>query len=273
MNTATKLPTPAVLPQNEVSARTWSAGGHGYDRISRQIADAIEHGVDRLAPLPGEKVLDLATGTGWAARRIAQRGATVTGVDLGQGVIDAARELSQGYGIDFQVGDAEALQFGDDSFDALISTFGVMFAGNPEKAAAELARVVKKGGRIVLTNWATHGGVIEMFKLIQSHKPGPAPSTPSPFEWGKRERLEELLGDAFDVRVEEAISWYREPSPEAAWEAFSNGFGPVVTLLGKLDEAGRATLQRDFIAFHAKHQTEAGVLVARNYLVVVGTRR
>jgi SAM-dependent methyltransferase len=272
MNTATQLP-PTILPRNEVSARTWGSGGQGYDQISRQIADAIEHAVDRLAPLPGEQVLDLATGTGWAARRVAQRGAAVTGVDLGQGVIDAARELSQGHGIDFQVGDAEALHFGDGQFDALISTFGVMFAGNPEQAAAEIARVVKKNGRLVLATWATHGGVIDMFKVIKSHAPAPAKPAPSPFEWGKRERLDALFGEHFELCVEEAISWYREPSPEAAWEAFATGYGPVITLLGKLDQAGREKLRQDFIAFHEQHQTQAGVLVPRNYLVVVGTRR
>ena len=140
--TATLLETetPAILAHNQTSARVWGAGGRAYDRISRQIADAIEHAVDRLDPQPGERILDVATGTGWTARRVAARAAVVTGVDIGEEVIAAAHELSPDESIDFQVGDAEALPFPDGHFDAVISTFGVMFSTRPERAARELAR-------------------------------------------------------------------------------------------------------------------------------------
>ncbi|MCA9201198.1 MAG: class I SAM-dependent methyltransferase, partial [Planctomycetales bacterium] len=136
-----------VLPENEPAAKVWNSGGANYDRISRQIADAIEHCVDRLNPQAGENVLDVATGTGWTARRIAARGANVTGVDICSTALETARSIDNSRQINFQVGDAEALQFDDATFDAIASTFGVMFCGAPERAASELARVCKPGGR------------------------------------------------------------------------------------------------------------------------------
>jgi len=260
----------AVLPANAQAARTWGAGGEKYDEISRGIADAIEHAVDALDPQPGERVLDVATGTGWAARSIAARGAVVTGVDLGAEVIEAARQLSAG--IDFRIGDAEALPFPDNHFDAVISTFGVMFARNPEAVAAELARVVRPGGRISLANWANEGSVHEMFKLIGSHKPAGQNPAPSPFEWGKTARVLELLGGHFDVEFEVGTSFFRPESAEHAWATFSTGFGPVVTLLDVLDEEKAAALEADFIAFHETARTNSGIVVHRPYVIAKATR-
>lgn len=268
--TQADLAHPAVLPSNLGAARTWGAGGETYDLVSRGIADAIEHAVDRLNPQPGEHVLDVGTGTGWAARSIAGRGATVTGVDLGAEVIEAARTLSNGHGIDFRVGDAEALPFPDNHFDAVISTFGVMFVRDPEAAAAELARVVRPGGRVVLATWATGGSVQEMFQLIKSYRPVEDNPAPSPFEWGKTARLTELLGASFSLRFEEAISFFRPASSAKAWETFSTGFGPVVTLLETLPAEKAERLEREFIAFHEAHRSDAGVLMERPYLITVG---
>jgi len=263
--------TAIKIPENETSARTWSSGGKGYDEISRGIADAIEHAVDRLDPKPGERILDVATGTGWAARRIAERGARVTGVDFGADVIAAARELDPHS--DYRVADAEALPFPDGHFDGVLSTFGVMFAPNPERAASELARVCKPGGRVVLATWATNGGVFRMFDLIRSYKRKPAVAPPSPFEWGKTERIVELLGEAFDLGFEEAISFFRVPDGQAAWDQFLAGFGPVVSLLETLDGERAARLRRDFIALHEEYRTGAGVLLPREYLITVGQLR
>src|SRR5665213_3090384 len=102
---------PVVLPHNQKAAATWGSGGDAYEAISDAAADAMNHVVSRVWPKPGERILDIATGTGWTARRLADRGAAVTGIDSGEGVIEAARRLAPG--IDFQVGDAEALAFDD----------------------------------------------------------------------------------------------------------------------------------------------------------------
>lgn len=259
-----------VLPSNLQAARTWGAGGDKYDEISRGIADAIEHAVDALDPRPAERILDVGTGTGWAARRIAARGAIVTGIDLGAEVIDAAKAL--GSGIDFRVGDAEALPFPDNHFDAAISTFGVMFVRDPEAAAAELARVVRPGGRVSLANWAVGGSVQHMFHLIRSYKPAEQNPGPSPFEWGATNRVVELLGNSFALEFEEGTSLFQPESGEKAWATFSTGFGPIVALLKVLNDQTAEALKNDFIMFHEAHRGDGGIVMRRPYLIVKAQR-
>jgi SAM-dependent methyltransferase len=266
----------AIQPHNERPATVWSTGGAAYDQISRGIADSIEHCVLRLDPKPGERILDLATGTGWTSRAVARRGAEVTGADIAADLIAAARERAkaEGLSIDYRTGDAERLPFADGEFDAVVSTCGIMFASRPEAAAAEVARVVRKGGRVAITTWLPDSNLFKMFMVMKPYMPAPPnPAPPSPFEWGKAERVRELLGSAFDLRFERGTSFYREPSGEAAWNTFSTGYGPTKALAGSLDEARRADLRRDFIAFHDGFPTELGICVPREYLLSVGVRR
>jgi SAM-dependent methyltransferase len=122
----------------------------------------------------------------------------VTGIDIGEGVIEAAKRL--GPGITFQVGDAEALEFDDATFDGVTSTFGVMFVARPAAAAGEIARIIRRGGRLALATWLPGGPVEELFKLTRTFAPSPpAEPPPSPFEWSHEERARELLGGAFDL--------------------------------------------------------------------------
>ena len=268
-------PTP-IQPHNTRPAAVWSAGGADYDRISHGIADSLEHCVRRLAPRPGEHVLDLATGTGWTSRLVARRGAQVDGVDIAAGLLDTARARAnaEGLPIAYHLGDAEALPFEDASFDAVISTFGVMFASRPEAAAAELARVVRPGGRIALTTWTHDGNIFRMFQVMKAFMAPPAaPAPPSPFEWGRPARLEELLGGAFTLTLEPGTSFYREPTAEAAWQTFSTGYGPTRMLAESLPADRRAALHADFVRFHEEFPTPLGVTVPRDYLVALGVRR
>lgn len=268
--------TARIQSHNLKPAAVWSSGGAAYDRISAGIADSLEHCVLRLAPQPGERVLDVATGTGWTSRLVARRGAQVTGVDIAADLIAAARAAAEAerLPIDYHVGDAEALPFDDASFDAVVSTVGVMFVSRPEDAARELARVVKPGGRLALTTWTHDSNVFEMFRVMKAHMAAPPPSAPpSPFEWGRRERLTELLGEAFDLRFEAGVSYYREPSAEAAWQTFSTGYGPTRTLAANLPTDRREALHRDFVAFHERFSTDLGVTVPRTYWVTAGRRR
>ena len=265
----------AIESHNQKPAAVWNSGGARYDDISRGIADSIEHCVVRLNPRPKERILDLATGTGWTSRAVARRGATVTGVDLGADLVRAAgeRAKAEGLDIDYRVGDAEKLPFSDGAFDAVISTCGVMFASRPEAAAAELGRVCRQGGRIALTTWLSDSNLFKMFMVMKPYMaPPPVPAPPSPFEWGKIERLQALLGKDFDLKFEKGVSYYREPDGEAAWNTFVNGYGPTKTLAASLDETKRAALQRDFIAFHDGFPTELGICVPREYWVTVGVR-
>ena len=265
-----------IQPHNLRAAAVWSRGGKAYEEISRGIADAIEHCVLRLDPQPNKRVLDLSTGTGWTSRVVARRGATVVGVDIAADLLDAARARAEAerLAIEYRLADAERMPFGHAAFDAVVSTFGVMFAGNPEAAASELARVVRPGGRIALSTWAPDGAVFGMFQVMRAYMPAPpSPAPPSPFAWGRPARIRELLGDAFDLRFETGTSFYREPSPEAAWHTFSTGYGPTRTLYESLDDERRAALRDDFIAFHAGFTNELGICVPREYCITIGTRR
>jgi SAM-dependent methyltransferase len=267
--------TAGVQPHNEKSAGVWSSGGARYDQVSRGIADSIEHCVLRLDPKPGERILDLATGTGWTSRAVANRGATVVGADIAADLPAAARRAkAEGLNIEYRIGDAEKLAFANGEFDAVISTCGVMFASRPEAAAAEVARVTRKSGRVALTTWLPDSNLFKMFQVMKAYMPPPPnPAPPSPFEWGRAERVRELLGDSFDLRFERGTSFYREPSGEAAWNTFSMSYGPTKALAGNLDETRRAELRRDFIAFHDGFPTELGICVPREYLLTIGVRR
>ena len=260
---------------NERPAAVWSAGGRDYDEISRGIADAIEHCVKRLSPRRGERILDLSTGTGWTSRVVARRGAMVVGADIATELLAAARDKArvEGLPIDYQIGDAEKLPFEDGEFDAVVSTFGVMFASRQEAAAAELARVCRRGGRIALTTWLSDSSVFEMFGVMKRYMPAPpSPAPRSPFEWGKVERIQELLGNTFQLRFEKGVSYYREPSANAAWDTFSKGYGPTRILAQNLDPERRAALREEFIDFHAKYRTDLGICVPREYWVTLGVR-
>jgi SAM-dependent methyltransferase len=264
-----------IEAHNERAATVWSAGGRRYEEVSRGIADAIEHCVLRLNPQPDERVLDLSTGTGWTSRVVARRGATVTGADIATELLDVARDraLEEGLPVEYVVGDAERLPFEDGEFDAVVSTFGVMFATRPEAAAAELARVCRKGGRIALTTWLADSTLFRMFELMKRYMPAPScPAPRSPFEWGRPERIRELLGHAFQLRFEQGVSYYREPSAEAAWATFSTGYGPTRTLAASLEPSRRDEFREDFTAFHAAYRTELGICVPRGYWLTVGVR-
>jgi ubiquinone/menaquinone biosynthesis C-methylase UbiE len=267
--------TDAIRLHSDGPAAVWSAGGKEYDQISRGIADAIEHCVLRLNPQPGERILDLSTGTGWTSRVVARRGANVIGVDSASTLLDAARARAdvEGLPIRYHLGDAESLPFEDGEFDAVVSTFGIMFASRPEAVAGELARVCRKGGRIALTTWLSDSTLFEMFEIMKLYMPPPSSPPPrSPFEWGRTERIWKLLGNAFELGFEGGVSYYREPSADAAWQTFAKGYGPTRSLAAALDPERREALRTDFTAFHAGYATDLGICVPREYWVTVGVR-
>ena len=270
--------TDVVQPHNVKAQSVWNSPAGRYDDISRSIADAIEHAVERLQPKLGERILDVATGTGWGSRIIAQRfpGARVTGADIAEQMLEHARSAAatQRLNIEYQHADAEKLPFADGSFDAAISTFGVMFVGKPEAAAAELARVVKVGGRLVLSTWKNDGNVFNMFGVMKKFMPPPPqPAPPSPFEWGKRERIQQLFGDAFDVSFDEGTNHYRYASGEQAWNLWVNHYGPTKSLAANLDDARRAELKHDMIAWHESFKSSIGYDQPRTYLITHAVRK
>jgi len=170
-------------------ARMWGQPGDAYDGISFGLSDTISHTVQAIWPRPGERILDIGTGTGWAARLAAWRGAKVTGIDIAPGMIAAAEALSHGLEPRpaFRQATAEALPFDDDSFDGVISTYGVIFSGESRTAIGEMARVLRPAGRLALATWADRpeGYVARFFGLVSEWSEAPPPSA-SPFDWGDR---------------------------------------------------------------------------------------
>lgn len=252
----------------------WGAGGSDYDGVSYRISGALAHAAQRLNAKPGEKILDVATGTGWSARNVARGGAQVTAVDISTELLAAARALSAHVRppIEFRQADAELLPFEDGSFDRVISTFGVMFAFDHARAAAELARVCRRGGRLVLATWAPDGSVAELFGIVGKYRERPA-GAGSPIAWGDPRHVEALLGDAFELKFEPGVAHAYHEDVEAIWAAFSRGFGPIRQLVETLDAALLASLRRDLDAYHGRFMTPAGLHVTREYLVVIGRRR
>ena len=271
---------PSIQPHNERQAAVWNSGGEAYDAISRQIAPALEHCVARLDPNLGDQILDLATGTGWTSRLVALRGANVIGADIAGDLLSAARQRasSDGLSIEYQIGDAEKLPFAAQTFDGVISTFGVMFASRPEAAASELARVCRHGGRIALATWLPDSSVFKMFQVMRAFMPpppNPAPPSPSPspFEWGSTERMQALLGDNFDLRFERGVATWFGRDGAMAWNAFVTGYGPARSLAMNLDDSRQTELKEAFIAFHNAYRTELGITVPREYLITLGKRK
>ena len=254
------------------AAEMWGLGGAGYDLVSFAIGDALAHAAQRLAPRPGERVLDVATGTGWSARNVARFGARVDAVDFSPGLLAAARALSAHEpGISFHQADAEALPFEDGSFDRVISTFGVIFAPDQQRAAAELARVCKPGGRLVLATWAQTGSVLEFFGIISKYSDAPPPDA-SPMLWGDPEHVRHLLGDAFALQFECGRSNAYHEDEAAIREWYARGFGPVRAVAEALNEARRQEFWADLDAFHGRYRTDAGLHITRDYLITIGTR-
>jgi SAM-dependent methyltransferase len=258
----------------ELKQRQSVMWGNGpYQRITETIVDIHDIVLERLAPQDGDRFLDLACGTGAVAERASAAGADVTGIDLAPALIETAQERAESLGlsIDYAVGDAENLDVPDASFDKLASTCGIMFAPDHEAVAGELARVTKPGGRIALANWTPTGGLAKMFAVMAPYQPAPPPS--SPFAWGDEARVTELLGEAFELQLEEHVSTLRVPSGEAYWELFSTSYGPTKTLAEGLGDR-REDLRRDWVEFFETNYRKDGEIAhTREFLVVLGTRR
>jgi SAM-dependent methyltransferase len=258
----------------ELKQRQSVMWGNGpYQRITETIIDIHDIVLERLAPQDGDRFLDLACGTGAVAERAAAVGADVTGIDLAPALIETARERAESLGlaINYEVGDAENLDVPDASFDKLASTCGIMFAPDHEAVAGELARVTKPGGRIALANWTPTGGLAKMFAVMAPYQPAPPPS--SPFAWGDEARVTELLGEAFELQLEEHVSTLRVPSGEAYWELFSTSYGPTKTLADGLGDR-REDLHRDWVEFFETNYRENGEIAhTREFLLVLGKRR
>jgi SAM-dependent methyltransferase len=251
----------------------WASGP--YERISEHLTIAHDHLLAEVEPRAGERWLDVATGTGEIAVRAAAVGASVTGQDLAPELIHTARARATEAGVEvrFEVGDAERLPYPDGSFDVVSSSFGVIFAPDQRAAAAELARVVRPGGRLALLSWHPVRGVAEFFNVMAAYMPPRPEGVGNPFAWGDRNRLDELLGDAFELRYEQGDCPQPGDSPDEIWELFTRAYGPTKALADSLDADRRAELRADWVAYFERFRANGGgVSQPRPYLLVLGIR-
>jgi ubiquinone/menaquinone biosynthesis C-methylase UbiE len=263
-----------VLAHHKAAASMWDQGGRAYDDVSFGLSDALAHAAQRLSAREGEEILDVATGTGWSARNVARSGARVSAVDISSELLAAARDLSAHVhpAIDFQLGDAERLPFPDGRFDGVISTFGVIFAQNQQHAGSELGRILSKGGRLVLATWAPDGSVAKFLGVIARHNSAPPPPV-SPLAWGNPRHVEKLLGRDFELKFEHGVNNAYHPDTGHIWEKYAHGFGPMRQLIAGLQHEQLAALRADVDAYHRQYETDCGLHVKREYLIVLGRRR
>ncbi|HJV91639.1 MAG TPA: methyltransferase domain-containing protein [Holophagaceae bacterium] len=253
----------------------WAAGE--YERVARGIVGVAEHVVRVAAPRPGERVLDLACGTGNTALAARARGAEVTGLDLTPELLAVARARARAAGwsdIAWTEGDAEALPFPDASFEVLLSSCGIMFAPDPVRVAAELARVARPGARLVIQAWTAEGGVGRMFDVVRRHRP-PAPGSPNPFAWGDPAWVQGLLAPAFGTfRFEPGDCPECADTPEAVADLFLEAYGPTRMAHLALDPEGAAAFRRDLVALFEGYRAavDRKVRWGREYLIVEAVR-
>jgi len=260
----------------ERSRRIWSAGD--YDRISAGFRDEAQAFVDRLSLQPGQLVLDAAAGSGNLTIPAARTGAVVTGLDLVDSLLSAAERWAarEGLAVTLDTGNVEELPYADARFDVVLSMFGVMFAARPDKVVAELARVTRPGGRVVLANWTRRGFIGRMLAMHGAAVPPPA-EIPSPLLWAD----EGVLRERFDARTWELTSTtrtltFRYPhTPAGTAELFRAAYGPTVRTFAALDENGRASFAADLAAHWSWHQrsSDATTEVDSEYLEITAVRR
>ncbi|UQN09214.1 class I SAM-dependent methyltransferase [Deinococcus sp. QL22] len=254
---------------------TWNAGDYGH------FATYLEAGalafLDRLSIAPGTRMLDLGCGAGQIAIPAARAGVHVTGIDIAPQQIEQARIRAKAEGLDvtFEEGDAEMLPYADASFDLVVSLIGAMFAPRPDRVAAEMLRVCRPGGRIVMANWTPEGFLGQLFKLMGQHVP-PSPLMPSPLLWGNeaivRERLEAGSSELTLTKRHYPFNYPFGPAEVA--EFFRTNYGPTNRAFAALDEVGQAALRRDLEALWTEHN-QAGDGTTRykaEFLEVVAVR-
>lgn len=247
---STTLAQPDLAAIKGRQRATWASGDYAVVGTTLQIVgERLCEAIDLRA---GERVLDVAAGNGNATLAAARRFADVTSTDYVAALLDRARERAAAERLpaSFQETDAEALPFPDGSFDAALSTFGVMFTPDQEKAAAELSRVVRRGGRVGLANWTPEGFIGQLFKTVGKHAPPPAGVRP-PALWGTEARLAELF-PGHRIEATKRVFNFRYRSPAHWLDVFKTCYGPVNRAFAALGADGGAALEADLAELLAR---------------------
>lgn len=270
MNVISTMPDYSAIKQRQQA--TWATGDYAVVGTTLQIVgEQLCEAVDLRA---GERVIDVAAGNGNATLAAARRWAEVTATDYVPQLLDRAREraTAERLSITCQEADAEALPFADNGFDVVLSTFGVMFTPDQDKAASELVRVCRRGGRIGLANWTPDGFIGQLFKIIGSHVPPPT-GVRSPALWGTEARLQELFAGQ-EIAATRRIFNFRYSSADHWLDVFKTFYGPTNRAFAALEGDKQAALKGDLLALLGR-LNRGGVnslIVPSEYLEVVVTK-
>jgi SAM-dependent methyltransferase len=249
----------------------WDSGS--YQELSPYIADVGELVVSRAGILPGLRVLDVACGTGNAARPAARLGAKVTGLDLVPKLLDVGRQKAEaeGLGIEWREGDAENLPFEDAGFDRVLSTFGHMFAPRHQRTADEMARVCRHGGAIVIATWDPEGSVGDVFRASAEYMPPPPDYASPPILWGREEYVRErFAGVARDFDFERHVNRIDWGSVEGFADFFMQRFGPMVTARAMLGDRFGELRDRVVEIWRSRNEAKDGSLrLPQEYLLSI----
>lgn len=272
MSTAT---SPEMETLKSKLKTTWEAGD--FAEIAKHIEQAAEGFVGRLNIRPGMKVLDVACGSGNLAVVAAGKGADVTGIDIADNLVEAAKERAaeKGLSIKFEQGDAEALPYDDDTFDVVMTMFGAMFAPRPDVTASELVRVCKPSGTIAMANWTPTGHAGQMFKLAGKYIP--PPDMPPPVLWGVPETVAERFSDRVtDLKMTPTMAEFDyDESPAEVVELFRKYFGPTVMAFKIIPPENHEAYRSDMEALWTANNaaTDGGTEVKSEYLEVVAIKK
>lgn len=254
--------------------KVWSSGD--YNRIAALTVPVNERTVATAAIVPDEHVLDVATGTGHSALAAARQGGRVTAIDYVPTLLEIARRraAAECLDVDFVEAPAEVLPFGNGAFDVGISTIGIMFAADHDQAARELARVVRPGGRIVVTSWTSDGFVGGMLAAVGKHVAPPPGARPATL-WGEEGHVASLFGDRVEsLRSHTATLTVRFTDADEFADLFLGYYGPTFSAASTLDDDGRASLRADLIALAESRQTHivGGISIDWEYRLVEAVR-
>jgi ubiquinone/menaquinone biosynthesis C-methylase UbiE len=270
--------SPSAIDLTAVKTRqqaAWSTGNYAVVGTTLQIVG--ETLCEALDLRSGANVLDVAAGNGNASLAAARRWCDVTSTDYVPSLLESARarSVAEGHDIEFQVADAENLPFAAASFDAVMSTFGVMFTPNQDQAASELTRVCKPGGKIGLANWTPESFIGQLFKLIGQYIP-PAPGVKSPALWGTKATIEELFGNsAREIRMTSREFVFRYRSAAHWIEVFRTYYGPMNKTFSALDAAKQAGFTEQLLTLleTRNRSGDRTIVLPSEYLEVVIERK
>ncbi len=269
---ATPGPDLAAIKQRQQA--TWASGDFAVVGVTLLIVgELLAEATDVRA---GERVLDVAAGNGNATLAAARRFARVTSTDYVPALLEKgrARAAAEGLAVDFREADAEALPFPDASFDVALSTFGVMFAPDQARAAAEIRRVVRPGGRIGMANWTPEGFIGQLFKAVGKHIAPPA-GLASPLLWGNEDHVRQLFGaDALQARITRRMFNFRYASPTHWVHVFRDYYGPLNRAFAALAPSAADALEQDLLALIDRFNTAGpdSMVAPAEYLEIVLTR-